>query len=596
MMAETILQLDFFESSQNKSANTTLREQDQAREIAQSAIPFRTILRVWDTSEMDPQGIRNDSSPEKFKHIPVEKALHLARTTKNISDKRLDFFIHHPDERVPIALTENPERDRGWGWARRKGRAQRMLYERAIRDADIENVVWTPLLDALASNNVWPSKPYYVQKGSAGDIQTASARARALVPWIEQQTDPGAFEDLWEFRYKQIRECVARHARCLNAAWIHRILQDVDLISDLADNPWLTQDQRQQLHDWALTIFRNANNAKDDKYHYASSVLIRLQAKGWILPKSTKNLLIDRVGSRGDLFVSYHRFAHRPQADTAQFFYGTDHPRAAALSVLMGTPNLSSEELIRIFIAIEGEAPTYRIEELIQKAGQDVMVLRYIAQRSTDFQVRSALLKNDTATQDTIVRDCLARSSSPYIHFELCRSANNPKQFGKHFAHLARHDPERALHVLGFCTNSGSLIRLKDFRELIEGSPRPNKRQRNRNDAISVDQIRFQALLWLRNRPLVDDPPSGHPGEVAERYVREYLPIIFQRIVKTEREDDIITLLQHHSDKFIDLLTPDDLMPLLQSSNQQLRLACMLALQNVPAVETIERRSPGRAY
>src|SRR5690606_19459951 len=96
--------------------------------------------------------------------------------------------------------------------------------------------------------------------------------------------------------------------------------------------------------------------------------------------------------------------------------------------------------------------------------------------------------------------------------------------------------------------------------------------------------------LWLRRRPLADDPP-GKEGEVAEAFARPRLESIIFQAFRSDH-DRAINLIEHHAEIIKDLVKPDDLASLLASPDNKVRLAGMLLLSRLRTDPREQHDSP----
>lgn len=103
------------------------------------------------------------------------------------------------------------------------------LIDRAIRDADAEGVIWTPILDVLAETQSWFDITAQRQHLQDVAVPTPKERAQRLVPWISNATDPAALRGLARFRSSVILTLLAQHAPVF----------DEETLSSLPHFPWL---------------------------------------------------------------------------------------------------------------------------------------------------------------------------------------------------------------------------------------------------------------------------------------------------------------------------------------------------------------------
>lgn len=118
----------------------------------------RTRVQTAPTNKIQERNQQADFSGARA-FEPAEKATERIRQQQNANQDRLDSWIEHPDERVPIALAEtykNADSDKNW-WRGESGeQAAARLVRRAIEEAEQDRVSWTPLLDAVRKNSLPP--------------------------------------------------------------------------------------------------------------------------------------------------------------------------------------------------------------------------------------------------------------------------------------------------------------------------------------------------------------------------------------------------------------------------------------------------------
>lgn len=138
--------------------------------------------------------------------LPVEEALALAKQRRQPPAARAAALMLHPDERVPLALLENYYLSRGQ-WAYADGLKEGLLW-RAIKDARVEGVVWTPLLERCGPGT-WHEKrmPKKFMRGlkpladgtAAGKARTAKYE-RAKDPFLAELGEDEALDGKEEYR------------------------------------------------------------------------------------------------------------------------------------------------------------------------------------------------------------------------------------------------------------------------------------------------------------------------------------------------------------------------------------------------------------
>lgn len=122
---------------------------------------------------------------------------------------------HHKDSAVAGVFSSQPS-----DWVRQAAR----LLERALRDADAEGAVWTPVLDALAGSDAWYAILEDGHVPRSETLPSAYTRAALLAPWIAKTRDTEAIMNLLEFRAEEIHAVVAEHAPVLDRDIVARLV------------------------------------------------------------------------------------------------------------------------------------------------------------------------------------------------------------------------------------------------------------------------------------------------------------------------------------------------------------------------------------
>lgn len=124
------------------------------------------------------------------------------------------------------------------------------VLRRALDDADVEELAWTPVLDVLAQTNWW--KETAIEKQASGDesIPTPNARMTKLIEWLQQNPPREAIEECLRFRAPIIKETIARHAPVLADWLLDELLNDARIAQILVQNPAASQETKERIADW----------------------------------------------------------------------------------------------------------------------------------------------------------------------------------------------------------------------------------------------------------------------------------------------------------------------------------------------------------
>lgn len=174
------------------------------------------------------------------------------------------------------------------------------LLARALRDADAEGVIWTPVLDAAAGSQAWRHLSEEEWHGKELlNIPSEEQRIAALVPWISSCSDPAQLQALLAFRAEPIRKAVAAHARALSREALFDLATSPELTDLLRQNPAagagvddaLVRKTFQDLQN----VLANAHAPGAPSYNEIGetekSVLVSLLRKGVTLPDEIRDEL-----------------------------------------------------------------------------------------------------------------------------------------------------------------------------------------------------------------------------------------------------------------------------------------------------------------
>lgn len=565
-----------------------LEKQALASEGPPAELPYRVSFRTVSDDQIA-QINREHGFKGARAYLPVEHAVEMASEAKSLIDARLTAFLEHPDERVPCALMQNRRSKKPWGIGARaydRGKLVRdTLYQRAMDEAERDGVVWTQMLDTLASRRLWPYVNYQGQSYTFAPQTNRPTRAlispydqaAKLIPWIEAQTDPALIHPLLNFGFDRIAELVARHTACLDDSLLDRLLKQWRLGRDIARNRFLTDAQVRKLIDWALELLKSkpaSVYSRRDYEHsarYGADTLVALHEPGHRIDAATRDALMDMV---------------KPKPTKYRYGYSNRYieisTSEAALSALLGLEDLEPERLLALYETLKGEQD--HVMSIIKHPAATVEIWRHVATTSGFFPVREYLSKQPAALEDETIRASLAKSSSASVLAGLAFDAS-PDEFAKYFRLILRRDASEAFRILqrdGFDT---SKVPLAEIIPMVEGKLHFPDRRSIR--APSENAFRLNVLLWLRGKRLADDP-RDEPGRTAEAYVVPRL----QPIVRNAFESDerlALELMENHANQIRDMVSPADLLNVLQSENQRVRIAAMTLLAELRTAPTEER-------
>src|SRR5690606_988988 len=119
--------------------------------------PFRFHLRTF-----EPQAIEalNQAKGLVGRRAirPADEVLPEIAGAERVNGVKALGWFYHPDERVQLALLDNPILTRRERRPRARHLRTEAIWAMAFAQAEIEGVAWTPVLDRIACSNLWPVK------------------------------------------------------------------------------------------------------------------------------------------------------------------------------------------------------------------------------------------------------------------------------------------------------------------------------------------------------------------------------------------------------------------------------------------------------
>jgi hypothetical protein len=361
-----------------------------------AALPYRLEVRPPVTPRVLAEANKREGRKGAWRFEPRDIALQRIKQTKTASGSRLNAWILHPDEAVPLALID--------AYDKLPVSAMREFRARAMADAERENVIWTPMLatclrrmshhDYAYVNNEWRPLP-----------GTPAARLSEITAWAAQQDDPNAIRPL-------LQDAVAGDAVTMSAKAIDveaaGALLGSGRTSSLITNPNLSPGVCDFLLDWAL---------KRVHVPAAREVLLLLAPPDeW--PSHMMSVFRTLIAEGGSA-------------------------KAAALRVALDVRRrgLTDDELADAVT----QAGPYLLSRIVAHPGAGKRVWALALQHGKDREIRTALAENARAVADPDVRAALANSSAPAILCGLLavESADNTRILRR----LVKRDPIAALEA-----------------------------------------------------------------------------------------------------------------------------------------------------
>lgn len=174
------------------------------------------------------------------------------------------------------------------------------VIARALRDADAEGLVWTPVLDAAAGSKAWSMVVTEKWPGKERfGIPTEEERIAKLAAWVAACRDPAQLEDLLRFRAGPIRKVVAANAQALSREAMLDLAKSAELAELLRKNPATGAgiDEalvRKSFEDWKHALANRSQPGAppyDEIGETEKSVLVSLLRKGVTLPDEIRDEL-----------------------------------------------------------------------------------------------------------------------------------------------------------------------------------------------------------------------------------------------------------------------------------------------------------------
>jgi hypothetical protein len=584
--------------SRESAARESAARESAARELAARAVaeqaPFRIELR---TATLEELAHANQLKGHKGARAYLEgyDAASMARNAQSAVKARFASWIFHPDERVPIALTENRTDPPIWKAEIHRAYVTDSLFQHAIQRADAEGVIWTPLLDALAVRPLWAAgrRPTWDDSGplrtwgvspeecpATVDYESPVDRVARLEPWISRQASARTVEPLLAFDYPPLLKLVARTTPFPDAAFVKAVLTQPFLGPSLAANPHLSPDlvvlvawwaterisppsAGERLRSWPrheadASPYRpnREGSTADSAGGIAAQTIASLKAAQHTLPEAVRDALV-RALVASPTRVSATRAAWSPQVHRS---WTTPNPRAAADALLALGTETDETTLLQIVAHMGSNLDFARAAALHPSATTAVRLAALKANHAISLRV--AMAEHPPALADSAVRATFAKSSASDILLALCADATEP-EWRKYFGRLLAKAPDVAVSALERSPSHLGRLSADDLAPLLAGTP----------------TLALRVVDLLRGRTL--QAQGAGRGVDGSALFRDQLPRIFARLVASEARL-AYRLLTDRKDLVAEGLRPADIAPLLASEDQQLRLAAVLAMGDIP--------------
>jgi hypothetical protein len=508
--------------------------------------PFRTEPRGIDPHLLQQSNVGYAGAR---KCEPASKAMARIKGARSACRERIDSWVWHPDERVVIAYLGK------WGCVimAQKANAYHVhadLIRRAQRDAELEGLHWTPVLDALAMSAFYPtgSRPAPAEDRFTG-------RVGDLAPWITAQEDPAELDRLLAFRFPPVRHGLFGLGRCLSDHAFGAALSGTQAERRaLASNPHHSAHAVARIAKAALDSVDGTNGTVRE----FQDVMRALEAAGHAIPAWVANELSQRAAS--------------PEQSPSL-------KRANALALLSLT-TISPAQIREVF-----DTRYHSLMPAIARhPATPVDILRSMARGDTqDFlahDVQSSIGGNPAALRDAEIRALFLQRGREYDLIALLETAPAADEFRLVFRRLCwyyvgaggayHHGWDRALEKI----HDGDLavICAEDWHPLLTLVQDEPEEVHRMTDLVRVPSFRedpvVRAALIERGGMRALDKLARHPAPNDGRQ-------LFERIM--QRSPTLALSLIEQRAEISRHIQPADLAPLLKDSDSQMRQRAILA-------------------
>lgn len=423
-----------------------------ASEVDPPGQPFRTAPRTVHDREIEQANEAEQLSGTRA-YPSAERGIERASQAKSAVWDRLLSWALHPDERVAIALLKNPEQP----WSRRNSTKLGIhVYARAMREANEEGRVWTPLLDALAVSGLWPGSIQWQRAeeedwlphhdGSLPDWEGPFPRMRGVVPWRDEQTDPRALEPLLHYDF-EFAGVIAAEAAIVDDRLIERIIENEPQHAEsLIQNPAVTQEQIHDIIRWAVDLLEEKGGQV-----YKVHTERRGRRREELFGKVAMNLItLPRYKRRDSLPYPRESIDKLVELTTAHGTYGLWNWTSfyAFYSLMHLEPTIEPEDVhATVEMALQGKHAARAVAANAKASADTWYEILSDDRRTRDPKIRERLLRNPEALRDPRVRDIMRASQIKGIKAALLKTAEG-REFRKRFYYMVRRNMKKAYRLL----------------------------------------------------------------------------------------------------------------------------------------------------
>lgn len=413
------------------------------------SLPFRQTSPLPTSKEVIETLNETENLSGVRKYESAEHAISRIRNAQSANEDRLRSWIFHPDEIVPIALVHNRFILGQPGDITEVGKLiLPAIFQRAAHEAKQEQVMWTPLLDALGSPSTvkWildePLRNYnrygwhnqvlnrtqitcLTTKGSASFLSAPSIEEflAPLTQWVRNQANPELVLPLLQFKTIAIKHLVASNTPHLARQHLRTILKDEDghMALRLASNSFLSDADRNYLARHIL-----ASVARLGYGSFKTPAALRAMEHARYGPETLQEL------QRDGLEFNFRHLARvaRSKMPSLHAFSSNQHhwdlPQYAQKVMVALGPNFPPELLKEVLL--KHPAYLYHLHNLVDHPSMNEEVLTAVAKQFSSFTARKVIARVAGRIQSESVRNELAKSQSPGIAGALVGYETKPRR------------------------------------------------------------------------------------------------------------------------------------------------------------------------
>lgn len=583
--------------------------------------PFRTALHIADAKHVQAFNEREDRTHGQACE-PTREAINRLREQKTANSARISSWTQHPDERVPIQLIEEggqggytPETPQYW--RDNSALLRNQLYRRAIRQADQEGLLWTPLLDKIATFSVWTRTRTHPDL----DYETSKERARRLKAWIQQADKPRELEKLLSFQFPHIAEMVAEHSRVWSWSLMKTVVEEKSTVAAtrMVQNPRLPSTLQERL--WKTTSrkldkIQQQIQQKNDKVKlWPWTELMAEMGASWQRPGPAFTEL-EQLIERLETSSGGHRHSNlRTLLEAFQRF--GEHLDAQQLNRLVRA--LPASEVPQ-WVGSRWVGENTVVQWLAQHPAANEQVWTTLVEKAPGSRnLQQLFLKIEEARKTSSVRKHLLRSTHPEVSHEIAEHAAPEEQKIQGQAmlealktSLEAGDEKRVRERINATLNLDHL-RVDDLVRLYEMLEESYRNVRDLIRHPSATPQLYRTILEATDKTKIRILLAQHPDVPGDDECFQYLqrcrdPKILQGLCRfgpTEHLRDSFNRLRHASpglalqvlrnpsfNERIQYLEEQDLIPLLETEELENRRAVLRALGRTQHSKTTESPQP----